>query len=393
MHRRPIGSPLASSTISYSPARNRPSPQHATSAAHCRRSQPSAHSAAAADARSVPLRSSNVSCVIFSRLGASDAAPAALIRLPARTAAPSARRSQAPRPATAPCATASARNTHHHQRIAGVRKLTAQLPTMHAAHRRSAATSAASSCRDSVPARLPPHLRSRCLHAPPPHRLAARKPNHPLQPQAQPPQPATRSIISALPAFATTRSQRSCNRRTQRTSEVQPRQLRHPSETRCQRRCPSCSDVILCTHRRPIGSPIASPTIRYSPKRNRPSPQHAASSAHCRRSQPPAHIAAATDARCVSAAAADARSVPLRSSFVSCVILPRLGASDVAPSSPIKFPARTAAPSARPSQAPPSATGPQATAPAHSTQHHQRIACARKHLLTAQLPPTQAAYG
>ena len=43
---------------------------------------------AAADARSVPPRYSDVSCVIIKRLGASDAAPAASMKLPARTAAP-----------------------------------------------------------------------------------------------------------------------------------------------------------------------------------------------------------------------------------------------------------------------------------------------------------------
>ena len=41
----------------------------------------------------------------------------------------------------------------------------------------------------------------------------------------------------------------------QHTSEVQRRQQRHPSETRCQRRCPSCSDVIVCKHCRPSARP------------------------------------------------------------------------------------------------------------------------------------------
>jgi hypothetical protein len=164
-------------------------------------------SAAATDARGVPLRSSFVSSVILPRLGASDAAPPTPIRFSACTAAPSARRSQTQPSATAPRATASAHNTQH-QRIAGVREhlLTSQLPPTHAAYRGGSATSAAASLRDSVPATLPQLLGCNCLHAPLPHRLAAHKPLHPLQPQAQPPQPATRRIISALPAFATTRS-------------------------------------------------------------------------------------------------------------------------------------------------------------------------------------------
>ena len=92
-------------------------------------------------------------------------------------------------------------------------------------------------------------------------RLAPRNPHLPLQPHAQPPQPAARSIISAQPAFASTRSQRSCPRYTQRTTEVQRRQLRHPSETRCQRRCPIVSDVIACTH---------SPAPRLAPRKPPP---------------------------------------------------------------------------------------------------------------------------
>ena len=69
-HRSPSGSPLAISTTHSSPARNRLSPQHATSSIHSRRSQAPAQSAAAANARSVLLRSSDVSCVILPSLGA-----------------------------------------------------------------------------------------------------------------------------------------------------------------------------------------------------------------------------------------------------------------------------------------------------------------------------------
>jgi hypothetical protein len=107
----------------------------------------------------------------------------------------------------------------------------------------------------------------------------------------------------------------------QRTSKDQPLQLRpmsHPQEARCQRHCPSYCDPIVCTHRSPSGSPLAISTTHRdsSPAGNRLSPQHATSSIHSRRSQAPAQ----------SAAAANARSVLLRSSDVSCVILPRLGA-------------------------------------------------------------------
>ncbi len=144
----PLGSPLTSTTTRCSPMHNRPSPQHTTSSMHSRRSEAPAHSTSPADARSVLLRSSDVSCAILKRLGASDAAPSASIRLPARAAAP---------------------------------------------------------------------------------RLAPRKPQLPLQPHAQPPQPTAHNIIHAHPAFASTRSQHKPSRCTQRTAEVQRRQLRHPS--------------------------------------------------------------------------------------------------------------------------------------------------------------------
>jgi hypothetical protein len=128
---------------------------------------------------------------------------------------------------------------------------------------------------------LPHHLRLHCLHAPPPLGTPLANPHHPLQPRAQPPQPTARNIVSALPAFASTRSQRSCPRYTRRTTEAQRRQLRHPCETRCQRRCPISSNRIDCMHRRPSARPSPSPaTTCYSPAPNRPSPQHATSSAH-----------------------------------------------------------------------------------------------------------------
>jgi hypothetical protein len=83
---------------------------------------------------------------------------------------------------------------------------------------------------------------------------------------------------------------------------------------------------------------------------------------------------------------ADARSVRLRPSDVSCVIIKRLGASDAAPAAPIQEPARTATPRLAPRKAPTAPTGPRARAPAHSTQLHLCIAGVPKHPLTAQLP-------
>jgi hypothetical protein len=124
----PLARPSQIPTTRYSPARNRLSPQPATSSMHSRRSQASAHIASPDDARSVPSKSSDVSCAICKRLGASDAAPAASISLSARTAAPG-----------TPLASA------HHQ----------------------------------------------------------------LRPRAQPPKLTARNITSALPALASTRSQRS----------------------------------------------------------------------------------------------------------------------------------------------------------------------------------------
>jgi hypothetical protein len=78
----------------------------------------------------------------------------------------------------------------------------------------------------------------------------------------------------------------------QRTAEVQRRQLRHPHETRCQRRCPSCFDPIVCTHRRPSARPSQAPPPPTAPRPTTLSPQHAASSQpYCRPSQAPANSA------------------------------------------------------------------------------------------------------
>ncbi len=102
----------------------------------------------------------------------------------------------------------------------------------------------------------------------------------------------------------------------------------------------------------PRPAPRRTPTTRYSPARYNLGPQQATSSAHCRRSQAPVH----------SAAASDARSVPMRFSDVSCVILPRLGASDAAPSSPAELPAQFNAPRPAPRKTPPAATAHSAAA-------------------------------
>ena len=124
-------------------------------------------------------------------------------------------------------------------------------------------------------------------------------------PLAKPPPPATAPCATpaAQHASSSAHSRRSqaiahsaAGRRcTQRTAEDERRQLRHPSEARCQRRCPSCFDVIACTHRRPSARPSQTPTTRYSPAAStsiRLSPHHATSSAHSRHSQAPAHSAA-----------------------------------------------------------------------------------------------------
>jgi hypothetical protein len=163
---------------------------------------------------------------------------------------------------------------------------------------------------------------------------------------------------------------------TQHTAEVQRRQLRHPSEARCQRRCSIISEAIACTHRRPSARPSQNPTTRHSLARNRPSPQH----------QHHQRTAGVRKHPLTAQLATDARSIPLRHSEVSCVILRRLGASNAASAARISLPARPAASRLAPHKPPPSATALRAPASAHSTQHHQRIAGVRKHPLTAQLP-------
>ncbi len=111
-------------------------------------------------------------------------------------------------------------------------------------------TSAASSFRDSVPATLPHLLRSDCLQAPTHLGPPLASPSSRYSPVCNrfSQQPATISMHSRrsqAPAHSAAHADAH-----KRTAEVQRRQLRHPSETRCQRRCPSCSDPNFCTHRR-----------------------------------------------------------------------------------------------------------------------------------------------
>jgi hypothetical protein len=118
--------------------------------------------------------------------------------------------------------------------------LLAQLPPMHAAYHGGSATSAASSFRDSVPATLPQLLRCNCLHTPrPPLGSPLANPHHLYSPaRNRLSQKHTTSSMHSRRSQAPAHSPAAADAR-QRTSEVQRRQLRHPSETRRQRRCPS----------------------------------------------------------------------------------------------------------------------------------------------------------
>ncbi len=158
------------------------------------------------------MRFSDFSCVIRKRLGASEAAPAAPIRLPARTAAPR------PAPRITPTTRYSpARNRPSSQHAASsTHSRRSQAPAHSAAGRRCTQRTF------EVQPRQPRHpSEARCQRRCPicsdmidcTHRRPSARPlpepHHPLQPRAQAPQPATRSIIYTQPAFATTRSQRS----------------------------------------------------------------------------------------------------------------------------------------------------------------------------------------
>jgi hypothetical protein len=185
-----------------------------------------------------------------------------------------------------------------------------------------------------VPATLPHLLRHDCLHAPPPLGFPLAKPTTRDSPARNRPSPtyATSSMHSRRSqAFAHSAADADAHKvyhlgpATSTASSFRdsvPATLPHHLRSNCLHIPP------------PLGSPLAIPTTRYSPARNRLSIPHATSSIHCIRSQAPAH----------TPAAANARSVPLRSSDVSCVILPRLGASDAAPSAPTPLPARITTP-------------------------------------------------
>jgi hypothetical protein len=114
----------------------------------------------------------------------------------------------------------------------------------------------------------------------------------------------------------------------------------------------------------PLGSPLASPTTRYSPAHNRRSPQHATSSAHCRR------FASTRSQR--SCPRCTQRTVKVQGRQLRHPSETRCQRRCPSCSDLIACTHRR--PSARPSQIPPPDPAPRATAPAHSTQHHQRVA-------------------
>jgi hypothetical protein len=189
-------------------------------------------------------------------------------------------------PTTAPRTTTPARNTQHHNRIAGGRMhpLTAQAQPMHAAYFRGPARSAASSIRETVQAMLPHHPRSHCLHTPPP-------------------------LGTPLASPTDARSVRL------RSSDVSCVILPRLGASDAAPAAPIPFSAYTAAPRNAACKP-------HHPLQPRAQPlQPTASSMHSRRSQAPTH----------SAAAANVRSIPLRSSDFSCVILPRLGASDAAP--------------------------------------------------------------
>jgi hypothetical protein len=169
-------------------------------------------------------------------------------------------------------------------------------------------------------------------------RLAPRKPHHPLQRRAQPPQPTARIIISALLAFASTSLQR---------------QLPAMSHS-----VPLRSSDVSCAILPRLGASDAAPTSSMSLSARTAAPRRPHHPIQPLLQPPQAHstqhhqrIAGIRKHPLASQLPAMSHSVPLRSSDVSCAILPRLGASDAAPSSPNSLSARTRRPSARPSQA------------------------------------------
>ncbi len=265
-----------------------------------------------------------------------------------------------PTPATAPRAHAPAHSTQHHPCTAGVRKhpLTVQLPQMHAAYHGGPATSAASSLRDSVPATLPHHLGCKSLHAPPPLGPPLAKPPPPATAPRAPPSARNtqhHQRIAGVPKHPLT-AQLPADARSapKRSSDVSFAILPRLGASDA---APAAKFPLSARTTAPRLAPPSTPTTRYSPACNCRSPQYASAAMHSRRLQAPAH----------SAAAADARSVQLRSSDVSCVIPPRLGASDAASAAPIPMSARTAAPGLVPRKAPTTSYSPARNRP--SPQH------------------------
>jgi hypothetical protein len=205
--------------------------------------------------------------------------------------------------------------------------------------------SAAASLRDSVPAKLPQLLGSECLHVPPPLcSPLANPPPHQLQPRALPAHPTPPLIIQCTAGV----------RRQSLTAQL-------PADARSAP--PRFSDV-SCVIPPRLGASDAAPAAPKSlPARTaapRPAPRKSPTTATAPRATAPAHsnhqhpcTAGVRKHPITAQLPADARSVPLRSSDVSCVIPPRLGASDAAPSSPIPLTARTAAPPLAPRQNPP----------------------------------------
>jgi hypothetical protein len=103
-------------------------------------------------------------------------------------------------------------------------------------------------------------------------RLAPRKPRHPLQPIAQPPRPTARSIITTLPALASTRSQH-------KPSRWHAAYFRGPATSAASSLRDSVQATLPqlhrahCLHTPPcLGSPLASPNHPLQPRAPPPHP-------------------------------------------------------------------------------------------------------------------------
>jgi hypothetical protein len=227
---------------------------------------------------------------------------------------------------------------------------------MHAAYHRGPASSATPSSRESVPATLPQLRGFYCLNTPPP---------------LGPPTSQTPPHATAPRATAPARNARPANAR---GVPPRPRNVSCVIHTRL-----GASDAI----------PSSPTSLPARPAANRLAPRNTHHPLQPRAQLPNRQIHPCTNGGRKNPPTQQPRSpmrisAPYRFSDVSCVIIKRLGASDAAPSSPIRLPARTAAPRPAPSQSPLPATALHATAPAHSTQH-LRTAGVRMHPLTAQL--------